>query len=72
MELCECGKKLPLCERGELDLQVFNQTEGDNGQVKRIVDTNGKLSLHEDVNTLKRREISRLDCSVSEPGKQRL
>ena len=45
--------------RTEVDLVVFTQTTGDNGEVAWEVGMNGKLRIEQDPNTLARREVSR-------------
>jgi len=54
-------KRPPLTNRTEIDLGVFKQTTGDNGQFSWVEDANGKVKILKDENTLKRREISRLN-----------
>jgi predicted aspartyl protease len=46
--------------RTEVDLGVFKQTQGNNGEVAWSVDANGKLQFDLDENSAKRREISLL------------
>ena len=45
--------------RTEVDLVVFTQTTGDNGEVAWEVGMNGKLRIEQDPNVLARREVSR-------------
>ena len=45
--------------RTEVDLVVFTQTTGDNGEVAWEVGMNGKLRIEQDPNALARREVSR-------------
>ncbi len=45
--------------RTDVDLVVFTQTTGDNGEVAWEVDSNGKLRMEQDPNALARREIGR-------------
>ncbi|MCK4681105.1 aspartyl protease family protein, partial [bacterium] len=45
--------------RTDVDLVVFTQTTGDNGEVAWEVGMNGKLRIEQDENALARREISR-------------
>lgn len=52
------GRK-PLCYRSEEDFGIINQTFGDNGQFSWMVDTNGKVQIQRDEETIKRREIRR-------------
>jgi len=50
----------PNLSREELDLKVFTQTSGDNGEFAWTVDMNGKLQINKDEHTLKRREVAGL------------
>ncbi|KPJ53358.1 hypothetical protein AMJ39_04965 [candidate division TA06 bacterium DG_24] len=50
----------PARRREELDLKVFRQTTGDNGQVNWVVDTNGKLTIVRDEAAIARRKIETL------------
>jgi hypothetical protein len=50
----------PLRSRREIDLGVFTQTQGDNGQFRWMVDPNGKLQIQKDENTLEERQIEEL------------
>jgi len=45
--------------RTEVDLVVFTQTTGDNGEVAWEVGMNGKLRIEQDPNALARQEVSR-------------
>ncbi len=45
--------------RTDVDLVVFTQTTGDNGEVAWEVGMNGKLRIEQDPNALARREVSR-------------
>ena len=58
--------------REELDLTVFKETSGDNGEVSWVVDMNGKLKIVKDENALKRREVSRLKAELDHinPGSE--
>ncbi len=49
----------PVKNRQELDLKVFRQVTGDNGESAWVLDTNGKLKLLRDEETVKGREIRR-------------
>jgi hypothetical protein len=55
--------KMPICERQQIDLGVFKQTTGDNGQHKWKVDSNGKLLIQKDENVLKRWELQKLNAA---------
>jgi len=46
--------------RMELDLEIFKQTEGDNGEFAWSVDQNGKLQIIRDETAVKAREVSML------------
>jgi hypothetical protein len=50
----------PILSRQEVDLGVFKQVGGDNGEHAWSVDLNGKLQIHLDERTLRNREVSRL------------
>jgi hypothetical protein len=50
----------PVQQRQELDLKVIKQTSGDNGEVAWVVDTNGKLKVMRDEETVKQRKINGL------------
>lgn len=52
--------KKPDRERSELDLGLFEQTMGDNGEYSWVIDPNGKLKIIRDEETLKRRKIQKL------------
>jgi len=52
--------QMPNRKRQELDLKVFKQTGGDNGQVSWVQDANGKITILQDEATLKRRKIEEL------------
>ena len=54
-------RRRPLTSRTEIDLGVFKQTSGDNGEFSWVEDANAKVKMLKDENTLKRREISRLN-----------
>jgi hypothetical protein len=54
-------RRPPMASRTEIDLGVFKQTSGDNGEFSWVEDANGKVKILKDENTLKRREISRLN-----------
>lgn len=45
--------------RTEVDLVVFTQTTGDNGEAAWEVDSNGKLRMEQEPNALARRDVSR-------------
>lgn len=47
----------PIRKRQEVDLAVLRQTTGDNGDYAWTVDTNGKLQIQKDEQTLKKREV---------------
>ena len=48
--------------RAEIEIGPLRQTEGDNGEIRWVIDTNGKLQIitKSDEVTLKRREVDRL------------
>jgi len=50
----------PLKNRTEVDLTVFKQTSGDNGEFSWGVDANNKVQIAKDKPTLERRELTRL------------
>ena len=50
----------PLRQRQELDLTIFKQTSGDNGEYAWSVDANGKLQIRRDEKTLKKRQLQKL------------
>ncbi|HVP07764.1 MAG TPA: aspartyl protease family protein [Candidatus Acidoferrum sp.] len=52
--------KNPIFERQALDLKVFKQTSGDNGQTGWVADANGKVQLIKDDAALKRRQVRQL------------
>ncbi|MBN1212798.1 MAG: aspartyl protease family protein [candidate division Zixibacteria bacterium] len=54
-------KRSPLTNRTEVDLGVFKQITGDNGEFSWVEDANGKVKILKDENSVKRREISRLN-----------
>lgn len=49
----------PLHYRSEENFGIFNQTFGDNGKFSWMVDTNGKIQIYRDEETLKRRKITK-------------
>ncbi len=51
--------KQPTLSRQELDLKVFQQTSGDNGEYAWSMDTNGKVQIAKDEPTMKRRELAK-------------
>lgn len=53
------GRK-PLRFRSEEDFSIINQTFGDNGEFSWMVDTNGKIQIQRDEETIKRRRLTRL------------
>ncbi|MBU1053898.1 MAG: aspartyl protease family protein [Proteobacteria bacterium] len=53
-------EEIPLKYRLEEDYGVIKQTFGDNGKQSWSVDTNGKVQIHRDEETLKRRKIKAL------------
>lgn len=58
----EHWQERPGKSRTEVDLGVFEQTQGDNGEFSWVVDSNGKLTINRDEAGLKRRELRmRLD-----------
>ena len=52
--------KEPLKERQEVDLSIIKQLSGDNGEYSWAVDSNGKLQIMKDENTLKNRAVKKL------------
>jgi hypothetical protein len=50
----------PVMNRQEIDLKVFKQVSGDNGQFAWTVDANGKTQIAKDQNALDRRRIAAL------------
>jgi hypothetical protein len=52
--------RVPSEKRQEVDLTVFRQTSGDNGEFPWVVDQNGKLQIQKDEPTLKKRRIEEL------------
>jgi len=50
----------PLMKRQEVDLTVFKQVSGDNGEYAWLVDQNGKLQIQKDEVTLKKRRVEEL------------
>jgi hypothetical protein len=53
-------EEIPLKFRLEEDYGVMNQVLGDNGDESWSVDTNGKIQIHRDEETIKRRKIKAL------------
>lgn len=53
-------EEIPLKYRLEEDYGVIKQTFGDNGKQSWSVDTNGKVQIHRDEETLKRRKVKAL------------
>ena len=49
----------PLHYRSEENFGIINLTTGDNGQFSWMVDTNGKIQIQRDEETLKRRKIAK-------------
>jgi hypothetical protein len=49
----------PIRKRQEVDLGVLRQTTGDNGEYAWAVDTNGKLQIQKDEQTLSKREVEK-------------
>ena len=62
----------PVQQRQELDLTVIKQTSGDNGEVAWVVDTNGKLKVMRDEETVKQRKINGLMAQYEhlDPGSE--
>jgi len=52
--------EIPVRERVEMDLKVFKQISGDNGQFAWMEDANGKVQIQKDEAMLKRREVKKL------------
>jgi predicted aspartyl protease len=52
--------RVPSEKRQEVDLTVFKQTSGDNGEFPWVVDQNGKLQIQKDEPTLKKRRVEEL------------
>ncbi len=52
--------QIPIMQRAEADLTIFQQTSGDNGEFSWMVDMNGKLQINRDSVSLVRRELSLL------------
>ncbi|MCP4706231.1 MAG: hypothetical protein GY865_16670, partial [candidate division Zixibacteria bacterium] len=50
----------PILQRQDLDLKVFKNSSGDNGEYKWSTDANGKVQILKDDELLKRRELSKL------------
>ena len=50
----------PLLYRQEIDLKIFKQVEGDNGQVRWTMNANQKVQIRRDEVTLKRRRLKEL------------
>ena len=50
----------PIYNRQEIDLNIFKQTVGDNGEYSWTVDPNGNLQIIKDPEQIKRREIQKL------------
>jgi PDZ domain/Aspartyl protease len=50
----------PIYERQDIDLKIFTQSTGDNGEYKWSTDANGKLQIHKDEDLLIRRELQKL------------
>ena len=63
-------KQFPLRSRVETDLKFFKQIQGYNGQVEWVKDTNGKVNIQKDENSLKRKKIEELsdDADNFKPG----
>ncbi len=51
--------KTPNFNRQNVDLKVFKNSGGDNGEVQWSTDANGKVQYHRDENMLKRRELQK-------------
>jgi hypothetical protein len=56
----EQWQQSPVKARQEVDLKVFKQTDGDNGQFAWSVDGNGKLKVSRDSVTIKERQLKLL------------
>jgi hypothetical protein len=52
--------KPPICQRQEVDLRIFKQTEGRNEETSWVLDPNGKVQLRQDEATVKRRKLDEL------------
>jgi hypothetical protein len=52
--------KPPLCQKQELDLGIFKQTDGRNEESSWVMDANGKVQIHRDEATLRRRSVTKL------------
>lgn len=50
----------PVQQRQEIDLKMFKETTGDNGEYAWTADVNGKVQIHKDENSLTRRELRKL------------
>ncbi|MFZ1947861.1 MAG: hypothetical protein WAW06_09990 [bacterium] len=50
-------EETPLKKRQEVDLKVFKQISGDNGEYAWVVDQNGKFQVQKDEITLKKRQV---------------
>jgi outer membrane lipoprotein-sorting protein len=50
----------PLKKRQEVDLKIFKQISGDNGEFSWVVDQNGKLQVQKDEITAKKRQVEEL------------
>jgi hypothetical protein len=50
----------PNKKRQEVDLKVFKQTAGDNGEFAWTIDQNGKIQIQKDDVTLKKRQVEEL------------
>ena len=50
----------PLRQRMDLDLTIFKQTSGDNGEFAWSVDANGKVQIQRDEKTQKKRQLQKL------------
>ncbi len=53
-------EEIPLKYRHEEDYTVIKQVSGDNGETNWSVDTNGKVQIHRDEETIKRRRVKAL------------
>jgi hypothetical protein len=56
----ETWSKSPILGRQSIDLKVFKQISGDNGESSWVADANGKVQINKDEDFLKRREIRKL------------
>ncbi|MFH2035768.1 MAG: aspartyl protease family protein [Candidatus Zixiibacteriota bacterium] len=52
-------KRVPIYSRQDVDLKVFKNFGGDNGEVLWSADANGKVQFHRDEEILKRRKIQK-------------